>query len=288
MSCTYPDCKTSKIKSRRLCLNHYLLMRKQGRLNEFPSLKKPSRDSLGKKCTFEGCKNIHYSKGFCDKHYQQLPKIKEKKSILEKKNRLHPERKKQKAEAQLRYQITDKAAIAQFRRWLRKQKKEVLLTEEQVLELRKKNCHKCGNHIPRTGICFSVIDKKLPIDIKNVVPTCGICKLIKPKESFDPIEFAKNTIRRAWKKTPMASIARQRANKAIGKYECNICKNWFSPKKIHLDHIEPVVDPLIGYIDLDTWVKRLLCDENNLQYLCKPCHTQKTNKENSERRNKKS
>lgn len=195
-----------------------------------------------------------------------------------------PERKKQKNKAQLKYQISDKAALAQFRLWARKKNKTIYITDEQYVEFRKNSCHNCEKIPERTGVCFMLFNPRGLITLENMNPTCGICKLIKPKNDFSYIKFSCSTLRRYWKKTPMASIARQKARKAIGRYECNKCKNLFSDKDGQLDHINPVVEPLIGFVDLNTFASRLFCDESNLQFLCTGCHSEKTQVENKVRR----
>jgi 5-methylcytosine-specific restriction endonuclease McrA len=53
-----------------------------------------------------------------------------------------------------------------------------------------------------------------------------------------------------------------------------------------IDHIKPVVDEKTGYVNLDTYIRSLLCDSSNLQYLCNDCHSLKTQYENSLRNRK--
>lgn len=198
-----------------------------------------------------------------------------------------PKRKEQKRLSQMKYAVSDKAIFAAFHRWAKKRKNKLLITDEQLLKFREAPCSSCGKNIEGAGNSFILIRPRGPIEPTNMIPMCGICKLIKPKEQFDPIKFVKEVARRFWKKTPMASIAKQKARKSRGRYECNICKNLFSEKEVQLDHVEPVVDPIVGYIDLETWCRRLLCDDSNLQYLCKLCHSNKTGQENKTRINSK-
>jgi 5-methylcytosine-specific restriction endonuclease McrA len=194
-----------------------------------------------------------------------------------------PSRRLSKNEAQMRYTVTPKAVISAFHRWARKRKNKLELTDDQLMEFRKLPCHKCGKQIEGAGNSFVLINGRGPITLTNMTPTCGICKLIKPKDDFDPIKFAKTTVRRFWKKTPMVSITIQRARRSRGRYECASCNNLFSKKETQVDHIDPVVDPKVGYVDLETWVKRLLCDDSNLQVICTECHSKKTSSENAER-----
>lgn len=68
-------------------------------------------------------------------------------------------------------------------------------------------------------------------------------------------------------------------------YLCASCKGEFTSTNIQVDHILPVVDPDVGFISWDEFIKRLYCPKENLQVLCKPCHAIKT-KEEKQRRTK--
>jgi len=50
-------------------------------------------------------------------------------------------------------------------------------------------------------------------------------------------------------------------------------------KNVHVDHIEPIVDPAVGFVDYNTLVERMFSERDNLQVLCNDCHTIKTNLE---------
>ena len=43
-----------------------------------------------------------------------------------------------------------------------------------------------------------------------------------------------------------------------------------------VDHIQPVVDPRVGFVDWNTLIKRLFCEEDGFQLLCHECHSAKT------------
>lgn len=62
-------------------------------------------------------------------------------------------------------------------------------------------------------------------------------------------------------------------------FRCNECKNLFPSKDVQVDHIESIIDPTVGFISWDETVNRLFCEKENLQVLCKDCHTVKTNAE---------
>ncbi len=221
----------------------------------------------------------------CSKHDKTIdPKEKKRrKAVKDKERDGRIERKEQKAKNQMKYQVSDKAIVAAFHRWAKKRKNKISITDEEILGLRKEPCHGCGKTIEGTGTGFTLINPRQPVSLANMRSTCGICKLIKPKDSFSIKIFCIQILRRRWKQSPMASIAKQKARRGRGKYECAGCKELFSERDMQLDHIDPVVDPSTGYIDLDTYANRLFCDDNKLQMLCKPCHSIKTKAENIER-----
>lgn len=61
-----------------------------------------------------------------------------------------------------------------------------------------------------------------------------------------------------------------------GVYKCATCEGNFGRTEIQLDHINPVIDEQVGFVDWDTYIDRLFCDVDNFQVLCKPCHETKT------------
>lgn len=67
---------------------------------------------------------------------------------------------------------------------------------------------------------------------------------------------------------------------------CNICKDW-KPGKVQVDHIDPVIDPNTGFVDWNTYIRRVFCKKDNLQVVCHDCHQAKTNKERDLRNTKK-
>lgn len=50
-------------------------------------------------------------------------------------------------------------------------------------------------------------------------------------------------------------------------------------KNVHVDHINPIVDPAVGFVNWDTLIKRMFVEEDELQVLCHECHEKKTNEE---------
>lgn len=62
-------------------------------------------------------------------------------------------------------------------------------------------------------------------------------------------------------------------------YKCNCCYEEFPGKDVQVDHIQPVIDPFKGFLSWDEVVKRMFCESDGFQVLCKECHKNKTNAE---------
>ena len=79
----------------------------------------------------------------------------------------------------------------------------------------------------------------------------------------------------------------KKINKASGRlaehYKCAACEKLFVAKDVHVDHIEPVVSPLTGFVDWNTFIESLFCGVENLQVMCRSCHSVKTQVEKKER-----
>lgn len=79
----------------------------------------------------------------------------------------------------------------------------------------------------------------------------------------------------------------KRVNEKTGRlaehYECAGCHSLFPAKSVQVDHLESVV-PLEGFVSWDDTIKRLFCSKENLQVLCKECHSTKSKEESDERR----
>ena len=100
--------------------------------------------------------------------------------------------------------------------------------------------------------------------------------------------FIKNNLRSATRKWQPIQDVKKKANVSRGLYECAGCKQHVPPTikqgrrrvtNIFVDHIDPIVDPKTGFIDWDTYINRMFCEEDNLQLLCGPCHDEKSMKE---------
>jgi len=59
-------------------------------------------------------------------------------------------------------------------------------------------------------------------------------------------------------------------------YLCASCQKVYQAKDVQVDHIDPVIDPLHGFMTYDILIERMFCPESKLQVLCKNCHDKKS------------
>ena len=90
-----------------------------------------------------------------------------------------------------------------------------------------------------------------------------------------------------WEAKKAASVGK-RVNKQTGRqtehFKCAGCGELFTARDIQVDHIDPVIEPVVGFVDWDTTIDRMFCEADNLQVLCTECHREKTNRERKERK----
>lgn len=121
-------------------------------------------------------------------------------------------------------------------------------------------------------------------------------KLAKRLVSYNPVMAARQALRRAFSRSPLVQLMMQEDRRKAPRYNkdgsrhkvdatehlCNVCKKWkrsVKNSKVVVDHIDPVVDPEVGFVDLNTYFKRLWCQREGLQKICGDCHRAKTNAE---------
>ena len=67
-------------------------------------------------------------------------------------------------------------------------------------------------------------------------------------------------------------------------YRCAICDNLYPSSMVQVDHINPIIDPQVGFQGWDKYIDALFCEKENLQCLCTDCHKIKTAQERKERK----
>ena len=58
--------------------------------------------------------------------------------------------------------------------------------------------------------------------------------------------------------------------------KCACCCDLVPETTASVDHIHPVVDPAVGFVNFDVYIERMYCEADGFQVLCKPCHDEKT------------
>lgn len=108
------------------------------------------------------------------------------------------------------------------------------------------------------------------------------------------VAFIKSALRGA--RWPPKYEVIKRAKVGYALYRCAICGGIGPPtlppkegnknriKNIVADHIDPVVDPSVGFVDWNTFIARLFVEVDGFQAVCNSCHTVKTQEENQMRR----
>lgn len=101
--------------------------------------------------------------------------------------------------------------------------------------------------------------------------------------------FVKSTLRAGSRKWPPkyqvlnAALVGTKVNSATGRmakhFKCAQCAGLFTATNVQVDHIEPIIDPEIGFTTWDDVVYRMFCEKDNLQVLCLDCHKKKTTEE---------
>lgn len=101
--------------------------------------------------------------------------------------------------------------------------------------------------------------------------------------------FVKGALRSASKRWPPKytvlneACIGQKINTTSGRlakfYTCNECKEAFPAKLVEVNHIIPVI-PITGFDNWDSVIKRMFCEKEDLEVVCKICHKAITKQEN--------
>lgn len=115
----------------------------------------------------------------------------------------------------------------------------------------------------------------------------------KKKKPYNKEQSIRSALRRAFSTSPivrevMALVRREipkfnsdgrQSKKNSVQYLCSECQTWTKSSDISVDHIEPVIETGVGFVDWNTFVSRLFCSYDNLRVVCNPCHDKKTQAE---------
>ena len=90
---------------------------------------------------------------------------------------------------------------------------------------------------------------------------------------------------RGWKPPYAVKKAAERKSQSDNKrlkyeYLCACCNQYYPSSEVQIDHIKPCVDPLEGFLDFNTYIKRLFVEKDSYQILCLTCHQAKSKAEN--------
>lgn len=99
------------------------------------------------------------------------------------------------------------------------------------------------------------------------------------RRTFSRSPFVRDTLMAHRREVPKYNKDGTRAKKDAVQYQCNVCKKWIKSTEIAVDHIIPVIDNDVGFVDWNTFIDRLFCDPSNLQCICDACHNIKTQEE---------
>lgn len=100
--------------------------------------------------------------------------------------------------------------------------------------------------------------------------------------------FIRGNLRKASMKWAPINQVKSEARVRRGVYGCASCGTE-GPASVRIDgkkynnavvdHIDPIIDPEVGFTTWDDFIERLFAEKDKLQVLCHECHTLKTNTE---------
>jgi 5-methylcytosine-specific restriction endonuclease McrA len=99
------------------------------------------------------------------------------------------------------------------------------------------------------------------------------------RRAFSRSPVVREVLFKVRREVPKYNKDGSRAKKDAVQYKCNVCLQYVGSTKVSVDHITPVVDVQLGFVDFNTFIARLFCDASNLQVICDPCHNTKTQAE---------
>lgn len=110
----------------------------------------------------------------------------------------------------------------------------------------------------------------------------------KKKKVYNQDRYIIPALRKIWRYYPVRREVLAEASDGRGFWKCYICHGMF--EDVQVDHITPIgtCKREDGRTDYNKFIDSLLCQKTNLGVACKSCHSEKTKRENLERKVKKS
>lgn len=229
-------------------------------------------------CEKEGCNNLNFNLNICHNHWRQnRPQDSEKYYSTVR-------GKYKKREHDNRYKNKHESGYGTLRRMAQRTKKNLEIDVEKYKELKVPGCSVCNKQLTGRSSGIYLINKRGHYTLDNIKVLCRSCRAKRNTEEFNYISHCIKRIRGNWNHTPVPILAKELARLPDGKYECSKCRQGFIEKDTQVDHIEPVISVVDGFISIDVYAQRMFCPVENLTILCKPCHKIKTKLEQEQRK----
>ena len=88
--------------------------------------------------------------------------------------------------------------------------------------------------------------------------------------------FIKSALRGASNRWQPKYAAKRAAKIGRNQYVCALCRAVVGNKDSHMDHVNPVVDPVRGFNGWDEYIARLFVEQDGYRCLCTNCHAEVT------------
>jgi hypothetical protein len=99
------------------------------------------------------------------------------------------------------------------------------------------------------------------------------------RRQFSRSPIVREVLMKVRREVPRFCKDGSRAKKDAVQYLCSVCGQWTKSTAVAVDHITPVIDVQVGFVDWNQFIARLFCGSENLQVICDTCHDTKTQSE---------
>lgn len=152
--------------------------------------------------------------------------------------------------------------------------KKIRMKKKTLLKKQRKNCKKF------VGPAESECSTKSNLETDTTEPVIP-ARTAPKRKPLNRKSFCIASLRRSSYRWPPRNEIRNLAKIGRNQYLCAHCPKTkiYGRKDTQVDHISPVVPVESGWISLDSFAERLLCEVSGFQILCKQHHTIKTQQE---------